>query len=120
MIKSVKGSVLIFGVLLSILFATSCTSNTGDFALVNKANETIARASVEISGQKFEFMDVEPNETVLSSYEVRFDSHYTIEIEFQTGRLLQKETGYVTSGMDFQHEITVTSSNIELTDIKVK
>jgi hypothetical protein len=84
--------------------------------LINKADEPIVRATVAICGQTIELKDIQPGESVSGSYDVTSDSHYTIEIEFQSGKHLRKETGYVTSGMDFQHEITVTGSDIDVTD----
>ena len=80
----------------------------------------LARASVAICGQTIELRDIQPNTSVAGSYEVKSDSHYTIKVEFQSGKRLQKETGYVTSGMDFQAEIVVTDSDIEITDSKAE
>ena len=88
--------------------------------LVNKAKEPIARASVAICGQTIEMKDIQPNTSAAGSYEVKCESHYTIQVEFQSGNTLRKETGYVTNGVDFQHdEIVVTDSDIEITDTKV-
>lgn len=105
---------------IAALFLISCTTNKGSFSLVNKTKEPIARASVAICGQTIELKDIQPNKSAAGSYEVKFDSHYTIQVEFQSGKKLQKETGYVTNGMDFQHEITITDSDIEITDSKAK
>ena len=102
------------------LFVASCSSNTGEFFLINKAGEPIASASVVICGQLIELKGVERNKTVGGSYKVTADSHYTIQVEFESGRMLKKEAGYVTRGMDFRHEIVVTDSDIEIADTKVK
>jgi len=92
----------------------------GYFFLVNKATEPIAHASVVICGQTIELKDISPSKGAGGSYKVTSDSHYTIQVEFKSGKRLKKETGYVTNGMDFQDEITVTDSDIEITDSKVK
>jgi transcription elongation factor Elf1 len=104
---------------IAVLFLISCTNSKGSFSLVNKTKEPIARASVAICGQTIELKDIQPNTSAVGSYEVKFDSHYTIQVEFQSGKTLQKEMGYVTNGVDFQHEIVVADSDIEITDTKV-
>lgn len=101
------------------LLTASCIANQGHFSLVNKAKEPISHASVEICGQTIELTDIKPNENKAGSYKVISDSHYTIEVEFQSGRKIKNETGYFTNGIDFRHEITVTDSNIEITDTKL-
>lgn len=104
---------------MAVLFLISCTNSKGSFSLVNKTDEPIARASVTICGQTIQLRDIQPNSNAVGSYEVKFDSHYTIQVEFQSGKTLQKEMGYVTNGADFQHEIVVADSDIEITDTKV-
>ena len=101
------------------LLLASCTSNQGNFSLVNKATESIAHVSVGICGQTIELNGIKSNDRLTGSYKVTSDSHYTIEVEFQSGRKIKKETGYVTNGMNFRHEITVTDSDIRITDTKV-
>ena len=111
--------VLGVAVTIAALFLISCTTNKGNFSLVNKTKEPIAHASVAICGQMIELKDIQPNKSAVGSYEVKSDSHYTIQVEFESGKKLQKEIGYVTHGFDFQHEIVVTDSDIEITDTKV-
>lgn len=113
-----RHSVLSVIIAIAVLFLTSCTTNEGSFSLINKAKEPIAHASVTISGQTIEMKAIQPNKSVAGSYEIKSDSHYTIKVEFQSGKKLKKETGYVTNGMDHYDEITVTDFNIEITDSK--
>ena len=107
------------GVIVAGLFATSCTTGRGNFSLVNGSKEPIVHAIVTICGQTIELRNIDPGNSVTGSYDVKSDSHYTIEVEFRSGKKLRKETGYVTNGMDFQHEISVTGSDIEVTDSKL-
>ena len=108
------------GAAIAALFLTSCAPNKGSFSLINKASESIASASVGICGQTIVFNGIQPNKSATGSYDIRSDSHYVIQIEFQSGKRINRETGYVTNGMDFQHEIAVTDSGIEITDSKAK
>lgn len=114
-----RQSVLGIVAVIATLLLTSCTTNKGSFSLINKANEPIVSASVTICGQTIQLRDIQPSKSAAGSYYVKSDSHYTIEVEFQSGKKLRKETGYVTNGMDFQHEIAVTESDIEITDSKL-
>lgn len=116
----VRPLISVAAVIVAALFLTSCTTSKGDFTLVNRAKEPIVRASVEICGQTIQVTDVQPSKSATGSYEVKADSHYTIQVEFQSGKKLRKETGYVTRGMDFKHEISVSDSGIEIVDSKAK
>jgi hypothetical protein len=106
------------GVTVATLLLSSCSSNNGNFSLANNTHEPIARATVAICGQAIELKDIQPNNSAIGSYKVRSDSHYVIQIEFQSGKKLQKQTGYVTNGMDFDHKIVVSESDIAIVDSK--
>jgi hypothetical protein len=111
-------SVIAISAALPFLILVSCMTNKGNFLLVNKAKEPIARALVTVCGQTIEFKAIQPSKSASGSYEVKSDSHYDVRAEFESGRKLQKEIGYVTNGLDFQHEIVITDTDIEIIDIK--
>ncbi len=116
-----KLSLLIIGtiiVTLFVIFFIISSNNKGQFSLKNNASETISFASITICNQTIKLMNIQPGENVSGSYDVKSDSHYTIKIELQSGKSFLKEIGYVTNGMDFQHEILVTNSSIEIIDSK--
>lgn len=94
-------------------------ANKGFVLLVNMAKEPIVRALVTVCAQTIELKNIQPTESALGSYKVKSDSHYDIRVEFQSGKKLQKEMGYVTNGFDFQHEFVMTDSDIEMRDSKV-
>ena len=103
-----------------VLVMASCTANKGSFLLINKAKEPILRGLVTVCGQTIELKDIQPTKSAPGSYKVKFDSHYDIRIEFQSGKKLRKNIGYVTNGLDFHHEIVVTDMDIVLMDNKSK
>ncbi len=104
----------------SIFVIASCTTNKGSFLLINNAKETILRSTVTICGQTIELKNIQPTKSAVGSYYVKSDSHYSIKVEFQSGKELRKELGYVTNGFDFHHEILVTDIEIEITNINVE
>lgn len=102
------------------LSVASCQRATGDFSLVNRTPETIARASVTICGQSFKFSDVRPGKRVIGTYAVSSDSDYVIHVKFESGKQLEAQTGYVTTGVHFQHEISVNETKIQITDTQIR
>ncbi len=103
------------GILIVILCTLSCSRFTGEITLVNHASETLSEVSVAICGQTLRFTNVLPGAIRTSSYEVRGDSSFDINVQFQSGRNIRLQDGYVTTGVNFKHEIDITSSNVELT-----
>lgn len=105
---------------LAVLIVTSCGTNNGDFLLINEAKEPIVHAMVTVCGQTIELNDIQPSKSRRGSYLVKADSAYQVKIEFKSGKKLQKEIGYVTNGLDFQDEIVVTDTDIEVRVSKAK
>ncbi len=113
-------SVVAICAVFSVLVMASCIPHKGSFLLTNKAKESILRGLVTVCGQTIELKDIQSGGSAPGAYEVTFDSHYDINIEFQSGKKLRKEVGYVTNGLDFHHDIVVTDTDIELMDKKAK
>lgn len=99
-----------------LLALTACISHKGTIKLTNNSKEPIATAKIEICHQTINLKELPPTRSKTESYEVKGDSHFKIEITLQSGKTLRKEDGYVTNGMDFEHEISVTDTEIRLTE----
>jgi hypothetical protein len=89
-------------------------ANKGSILILNRASEPISRGIVSVCGQTIEWRDIAPAKSAGGSYKVKSDSYYDISIEFQSGRKLRKELGYVTNGFDFHDTIVVTDTDIIL------
>ena len=108
-------------ILLSMLVLMGCTSKyEGKFSLVNKSSEPVDHVEVSICGQKSQFSNLKPGETVTGSYAVKGDSHFTIVGQFKSGKKINKEDGYVTNGFDYNHEIEVGETDVVLKSSPVK
>lgn len=88
--------------------------------LRNNSKYSIARVQVLVCGQMIELKEIQVGKSRTGVYKVRSDSHYDVRVEFDSGKKLQKEVGYVTNGFDFNHEITITDTDIEIFDAKVR
>lgn len=99
----------------ALLVSMSCSRNTGSIAVLNNTQERISRVTVTTSwGEKFQVSDIDPSKAATVTYMVQ-EGDYRIEVAFQSGRRLRgSDARYVTSGLDFQDQVIVTSSEIRL------
>jgi len=74
----------------------------GQVLILNAATEPIRNGQLEVCGQKFLFGEIEQGKSKTIQYKVRSDSQYKLEVEFHSGRKLEKELGSVTSGLNFR------------------
>jgi hypothetical protein len=95
------------------------SSHKGEVLIVNQATETVLKGEIEVCKQRFDFQNIKPKERKQILYDVRSDSHYKIEIQFESGKKLTKELGYVTSGLDFKDMLIVTEDDILLETVNV-
>jgi hypothetical protein len=103
------GGTIVVGVL------AACTPNEGRFVIKNNAAEPIVRASVLICGQTEHFEQIDVRQMKTGTYHVTTDSHYDVKVEFRSGRILERKLGYVTNGLNFDDELTVSDADIEIT-----
>jgi hypothetical protein len=100
--------------LVALLMSVSCGTNTGTVSLLNKAEEPIDRATLNMSwGERVAVTDLDPSEAATLNYRVR-EGNYRVEVVFRSGKRLETDTVYVTSGFDYQDQIAVTSSEIQV------
>lgn len=90
-------------------------SDVGQVLILNAATEPIKNGQLEVCGQKFPFGEIEQGKTKAIQYKVRSDSQYRLEVEFNSGRKLDKELGSVTSGLDFEDILTLSDRDVSLT-----
>lgn len=92
----------------------------GEITLRNDSRETIRHAHIEIGSEALDMEAIKPGETRSGSFKIDGDAHFTITVEFLNGGRLVREIGYVTSGFDFQHIITVSENDISISDAEIK
>jgi len=90
-------------------------SDDGQVLILNAATEPIRNGQLEVCGQKFPFGEIEQGKTKAIQFKTRSDSQYRLEVEFHSGRKLDKELGSVTSGRDFEDILTLSDHDVSLT-----
>jgi hypothetical protein len=102
--------------LLASWYSTSIVlSDDGQVLILNAATEPIKNGQLEVCGQKFLFGEIEQGKTKAIQYKVRSDSQYKLEVEFHSGRKLEKELGDLRSGLDFEDILTLSDHEVSLT-----
>lgn len=87
----------------------------GQVLILNAATEPVKNGQLEVCGQKFLFGEIEQGKSKAIQYKVRSDSQYKLEVEFHSGRKLEKELGSVISGRDFEDILTLSDREVSLT-----
>jgi hypothetical protein len=104
-----------------LLMTASCHQNKGQIILINNSNEVITLAHIEICNQVIEIENIKPNEQAIGSFKIKGDSHYDIVIKFASGKVIKKQTGYVSYGFDYQqHTLSITEANITIINSQVE
>ena len=113
-----------FGILGVVCFLLACWYSTavvlsyydhaGEVLIVNLATEPVKNGTLEVCDQNFKFGEIELGKSKTIQYKVRSDSHFKLVVEFNSGRKLAKEVGYVTSGRDFKHILTLNDHDVSV------
>jgi hypothetical protein len=89
-------------------------ANTGTVILENRALEVVAHAFVEVCGQHLSFDSIPPGENRTATFALGGDSHYDVTVQFASGRKLNAQVGYATSGADYTERIIIKPDAIVL------
>lgn len=101
-------------ILVSSYFVPVVLSNDGEVQIINSASEPVRSGELEVCNQRFKLGAIERGKSRTINYKVRSDSHYKLMVEFNSGRTLVKELGYVTNGRDFKDILTISDDNVSL------
>lgn len=104
--------------LLTCLYFTSLALSygyDGEVRVINLATEPVKNGELEVCDQQFQLGGIDKGKSKLFRYKVRSDSHFRLIVEFNSGRKLTRELGYVTSGRDFKHTLTLKDGEVLLT-----
>lgn len=103
-----------FIAILILLGLCGCGVTKAKTTLVNESNSVIKKATIEVSGESFSFENIAPSESKEFSFVVGGESGYNVKIVFDDNRELQKELGYVSSGVNTHEVIHVKEADIAI------
>lgn len=103
----------IISIALFIFCLVGCTRES-NVTLQNNSNSEISKAIIEVCNQKFVVSNLKSGNSQNFVFVAKFDSHYSVKVDFANGRQLNKELGYVTNGMTFNDLLVVDHNDIVL------
>lgn len=117
--KHLKSGILgVVCFLLACWYSTSIVLSYSDYVgevlIVNMATEPVKNGTLEVCDQKFQFGEIELGKSKTIQYKVGSDSHFKLVVEFNSGRKLAKEVGYVSSGGDSKHILTLNDHDVSV------
>ena len=100
--------------LVSVAVLQTCDSwgHKGRLTIVNGSEESIRNGRVVVCRQGFALDNLAANQSRVFMYKVNCEGGYDITATFASGATLKRETGYVTTGMDFSDELIVKPTGI--------
>jgi hypothetical protein len=72
----------------------------------------ITSCDVSVYDKKYTLTGIKKNEWRIVLHDIGADAHYAVRVELESGAVYEHEFGYITSGADFLHSLTVTSQGI--------
>jgi hypothetical protein len=100
---------------MAVLVGASCARHQGTLVFRNDSGEGISRITVAVCGRTLVIDGLKPAETRSASYRI-CEGHPVIEAEFTSGRHLRKDGGYITTGINIRHEMSISPDDIRLDD----
>jgi hypothetical protein len=101
------------GVLVVLCAILLLRPKTGELSLINEAQESIIKTTVEINHEKFDFADIPPGAIRKMKFKIEADNHYTVTVEFRYERTLELQTGYF-SDREPSHELIIKHDEVVL------
>lgn len=82
--------------------------------ILNNSSKVIKIVKIQLCGELGNAKNIRPKDTGQLILKVHRDCGYQVEVEFDSNETLNKQVGYVTNGLDFNDQIIVTDSDINM------
>lgn len=103
--------------LISSFLACSCNAqnnNISTVTIINQSSEDIENGEIKMCGQSFDLPGLSLHEKFEISYKNFSDCHYLISIKFSSGKEIEEEIGYITSGVTLKDRILVGDATFSI------
>jgi hypothetical protein len=97
-----------------VMSSASCTSGDSRFTVMNETGEAISHATIVVCGQTIEMREIPVAGRVSGTYRVKSDSDYDVTVKFANGNQLHRKVGYVTNGVRYADEISISTADISV------
>jgi len=98
----------------AFLFLHLSSYTKGKIVIVNQSSEQIESGEIEVCKQHLMLSRINPNDIKELSFKISGDSHYTISLKLKSGKVLKKDLGYVTGGIESVDTLMVNDNQIIL------
>jgi hypothetical protein len=101
--------------LATILLLERAGRGSAEVKVINCANEAVTGGTVTVDWRASDIGSLEVGQTKYFSFPVVRESHYSISVQFRSGKSLYKEVGYLTWGAHCIDEIAIGNEDVLLT-----
>ena len=91
-----------------------------ELKVTNDSAVLIEAVKIQVGSDAKEIQKLYPGSSAILMFEIKTDSHYSVRVNFKGGGLLEQETGYLTRGFNFQDEVKISKTKIELVKEGIK
>jgi hypothetical protein len=98
-----------------VFFAGACSifhKDNGRVVLLNKGSRKISSGTIQVCGQKIIFEGLKPGDLKTFNFTITTDSHYSVAVQFVSGKNLSKNVGYLTSGTIVNDLLIVSDDDV--------
>ena len=103
----------LLGFVLLGLFLLSCATTFNEVVVINAASEGIKTMRISIADENTALPRLDRGAKWDGRIRISHDSGIRLIVEFESGRRLEKEGGYVTNHLNVVHVLTVKDTDIE-------
>ena len=86
------------------------------FTVANNSSKAIEECLVYIGEKRFEYNNIAPGAFVTETVSIHQDTHFIVLARLETGKEMYAELGYATAGAELTGEISITDSEITLSN----
>lgn len=96
----------------AVVFRRLVKPNTAELAVENESNFLIETADIKLCEIGKQIKQLEPGKSASVKFDNVGECHYSVNVNFEGGKALSTEVGYITSGSDFKDSVVVEGSQI--------
>ena len=93
-------------------------SSVAKVTVTNSSSQEISMLKVSLKDKEFVKEKLGVDQVTQFQFKIKSDDHYNVKVYFKDGSEMDKQLGYVTSGMDSDDKIAIFDSDIEISSVE--